>query len=127
MVKNLQANAGDSRELGSIPVLGRSPGAGNGNWINYSCLENFMDQGAWRACPWGCKELDITEHTHTQNNRNDINCYNISREQIRNSYHNFKNTYPQPIQSTTKNIFQGNINILSQECKMHILDVHYIV
>ena len=74
--------------------------------------------------PWGCKESDITEYTYTQNNRNYINCYNISREQIRNSYHYFKNTYPPPIHSTTKNIFQGNINILSQECKMHILNVH---
>ena len=43
-VKNLPANAGDT---GSIPGLGRSPGEGNGNPLQYSCLENPMDEGAW--------------------------------------------------------------------------------
>ena len=43
-------NAGD---LGSVPVLGRFPGEGNGNPVQYSCLENPMDGGAW--CPWGHK------------------------------------------------------------------------
>ena len=46
MVKNLTANTGD---LGSIPGLGRSPGGGNGNPLQYSCLGNPMDRGAWRA------------------------------------------------------------------------------
>ena len=46
VVKNLSANAGD---LGSIPGLGRSPGVGNGNPLQYSYLENPMDRGAWRA------------------------------------------------------------------------------
>ena len=46
MVKSLPANAGDT---GSIPGLGRSPGAGNGNPLQYSCLENPMDRGVWRA------------------------------------------------------------------------------
>ena len=45
-VKNLPANAGDT---GLIPGLGRSPGEGNGNTLQYSCLENPMDRGAWRA------------------------------------------------------------------------------
>ena len=49
MVKHLAANAGDSRELGSISGLERSPGAGNGNLLQYSCLENPMDRGAWWA------------------------------------------------------------------------------
>ena len=49
MVKNLPANAGDSRDAGSIPGLGRSPGGGNGNLLQYSCLENSMDRGAWQA------------------------------------------------------------------------------
>ena len=49
MVKNPAANAGDTREAGSIPGLGRSPGAGNGNPLQYSCLENPMERGAWRA------------------------------------------------------------------------------
>ena len=49
MVKNLLANAQDVREAGSIPGLGRSPGEGHGNPLQYSCLENPMDRGAWRA------------------------------------------------------------------------------
>ena len=46
VVKNLPANAGDS---GSVPGLGRSPGEGNGNPLQYSCLEDPMDRGAWWA------------------------------------------------------------------------------
>ena len=49
MVKNLPANAGDIRDVGSIPELGRSPGGGHGNPLQYSCLENPMDRGAWQA------------------------------------------------------------------------------
>ena len=49
MVKNMSVNAGDIRDLGSIPGLGRSPGGGHGIPPQYSCLENPMDRGAWRA------------------------------------------------------------------------------
>ena len=49
MVKNLPANAGDLRDMGLIPGSGRSLGEGNGNPLQYSCLENSMDRGAWRA------------------------------------------------------------------------------
>ena len=49
MVKNLPANAGDIRDVGLIPGLGRSPGGGYGNPLQYSCLENPMDRGAWQA------------------------------------------------------------------------------
>ena len=49
-------NVGD---LGSIPESGRFPGEGNGKPLQYSCLENPMDGGAW--CPWGHKESDTTE------------------------------------------------------------------
>ena len=49
VVKNLLANAGDARDGGSIPGLGRSPGERNGNPLQYSCLENSMDRGAWWA------------------------------------------------------------------------------
>ena len=49
VIKNLPANAGDVRDAGSIPGLGRSPGGENGNPFQYSCLENSMDRGAWRA------------------------------------------------------------------------------
>ena len=49
MVKNLPANAGDGRDIGSIPESRRSPGEENGNPLQYSCLENPMDRGAWWA------------------------------------------------------------------------------
>ena len=49
VVKNLPANAGDVRDLGLIPGLGRSPGGGQGNRLQYSCLENATDGGAWWA------------------------------------------------------------------------------
>ena len=46
-VKNLPGNAGDVRDRGSIPGLGRSPGGGHGSPLQYSCLENPTDRGAW--------------------------------------------------------------------------------
>ena len=49
MVKNPLASAGDVRDTGSIPGLGKSPGEGHGNPLQYSCQENTMDRGAWRA------------------------------------------------------------------------------
>ena len=49
VVENPPANAGDAGEVGSIPGLGRSPGGGHGNPLQYSCLENPMDGRAWRA------------------------------------------------------------------------------
>ena len=58
MVKSLACNVGD---LGSIPGPGTSPGGGNDNPLQHSCLENSMDRGAWRASLWGHKELNMTE------------------------------------------------------------------
>ena len=49
MVKNLPDNAGDKRDAGSIPGLGRSPEEGNGNPLRYSCLKNPTDRGGWWA------------------------------------------------------------------------------
>ena len=49
MVKNPPASAGDAGNMGLIPGLGRSPERGNSNSLRYSCLENPMDRGAWRA------------------------------------------------------------------------------
>ena len=64
VVKNPPAKTGDVRDLGSIPGLGRSPGEGNGNSLQYSCLENPMDRGAWQATVHGItEELDTTEAT----------------------------------------------------------------
>ena len=53
MVKSRPANAEDIGDLGLIPGSGRSPGGGNGNQIQYSCLGNPMDRGAWRAIVHG--------------------------------------------------------------------------
>ena len=65
VVKNPLANVGDIRDAGLICGLGRSPGEGNGNSLQYSFLENPMDRGAWQAThsPRGCKEGDTTEAT----------------------------------------------------------------
>ena len=62
MAKNPPANAGDVRDMGSIPGLGRSPGEGNSNSLQYSCLGSPMDKGAWQATIHGVvKGLDMTE------------------------------------------------------------------
>ena len=62
MVKNPPANAGDVKAVGSIPGSRRSPGGGYGNLLQYSCLENPMDRGAWWATVHtDRKELDTTE------------------------------------------------------------------
>ena len=62
MIKNLPANTGDTGDLALIPGLGRSTGGGNGNPLQYSCVENPMDRGAWRVIVHRVfKELDRTE------------------------------------------------------------------
>ena len=61
MVKNLPANAGDIRNPGSIPGVGRSPGEGHSNPLQYSCLESPMDSTGYS--PQGRKESDTTEAT----------------------------------------------------------------
>ena len=68
MVKNPPANAADA---GSIPGSGRSPGEGNGNLLQYSCLENPMERGTYspgeRVCsPWGCKRVGLDLGTRQQ-------------------------------------------------------------
>ena len=66
MVKNPPDNAGDERDMGSIPGSGRSPGEGNGNPLQYSCLGKPMDRGAWLATVHGVGKSEIplsTEHT----------------------------------------------------------------
>ena len=61
--KNLLANAGDIRDLGSIPGSGRSPGGEHGDPLQYSCLENLMDRGAGGLQSKGVTESDTTEMT----------------------------------------------------------------
>ena len=69
VVKNPPANAGDMRDSGLIPGLGRSPGGGNGNPLHYSCLGESHGQRSLVGCSlWGRKESDTAEplkHTHT--------------------------------------------------------------
>ena len=69
----LPANVGDTRDSGSIPGSGKSPGVGNGYPLQYSCLEHSMDRGDWQATILEIAELDTAEctcthphpHTHT--------------------------------------------------------------
>ena len=62
MVKNPPANTEDSRDMGLISGSGRSPGVGDGNPFQYSCLENSMGRGAWQATVHGATtSLDMTE------------------------------------------------------------------
>ena len=64
MVTNPPANAGDVRDEGSSPGLGRSPGGGHGNPLQHSCLENPMQRGAWQATVHGvAKNQIMTEVT----------------------------------------------------------------
>ena len=73
MVKNLPANA---RDLGLIPGSGRSPGEENGNPLQYSCLGNPMERGAWQVTVYGVtKELNTMERL----NNNDNNMINMAR------------------------------------------------
>ena len=66
MVKNLPANAGDARDAGPILGSGRSPGVGNGNPLQYPCLENPMDREAWKATAHGVAKSQIRLSIHTQ-------------------------------------------------------------
>ena len=72
MVKNPPANAEDIRDVVSVPGLGRSPGGGHGNPLQYSCLENPMDRGAWwttvhRVTKSWTRLKQISTHAHTWN------------------------------------------------------------
>ena len=61
VANNLKPIAGGARDVGSIPGLGRPPGAGNGNPLQYSHLENSMDRGAWWDTAQGTTQSEITE------------------------------------------------------------------
>ena len=67
VVKNLPANAGDTRDMSLIPGLGRSPEGGNGNPLQYSCLENPMDRGAWwpTVCGFAKSRILLSTETYT--------------------------------------------------------------
>ena len=86
LVKNPPANAGDIRDMSLIPGSGRSPGEGNGNLLQYSCLENSMDRGAWwvtvyrvakswtRLCVCTCMHA----HTHAGDELKDERILNLN-------------------------------------------------
>ena len=71
MVKNQPVNAGDVRDAGAVPELGSSPGGENDNPLQYSCLENPMDRGTWKATvhrvtrSW-TQVKRLSTHTHIQ-------------------------------------------------------------
>ena len=69
MVKNLPANVGDTGDESSIPGSGRSPGGGHGHPLQYSCLENPMDSGAWWAKVHGVAQSRIQLSTHSLNSQ----------------------------------------------------------
>ena len=69
MVKNPPSTAGDARDVGSVPGSGRSPGEGNGNPLQYSCLETSIDRGAWWATVHRVtkSQKQLVTYTHTGN------------------------------------------------------------
>ena len=78
METNLPANARDIRDAGLIPGLGRSPGEGNGNPLQYSCLENPMDRGPWRATVhWIAKSQIRLSDIHTLGEKKEGSLYSL--------------------------------------------------
>ena len=73
MVNNPPANAGDVRDVGSIPGLGRAPGGGHGNPLQYSCLENSMDRGVrWAMVHRVVHNWSDLVHTQTDTHRDTV-------------------------------------------------------
>ena len=81
MVKDPPASTGDSRDEGSIPGSGRSPGLGNGTPLQYPCLENSMGREAWWATVHGATkshiQLSTHTHTHTPGGENNIEIFAV--------------------------------------------------
>ena len=114
MVKNPLANAGDAGDVGSIPGWGRSAGEGNGNPLQYSCLGNPMDRGAWRATARGAARVGhnlattqqpkVTEHAQSKSS----------------SY--FKNKHlPEYLQILLKETKSGTLDSITQISTKQIL------
>ena len=73
MIKNPSANAGDAEDMGLIPGSGRVSGEGNGNPLQYSCLENSMERGAWRATAMGAKsQTRLSPHSSMNDTSHDL-------------------------------------------------------
>ena len=80
-------------DLGSIPGLGRSPREGNGNLLQYCCLEHSMDRSLASHCPWGCKGSDTTEqltqtHTYIHTKRKLKNLWQKKKKKKKKHYQN---------------------------------------
>ena len=79
LVKNSPANVGDTRDMSLIPGSERSPGEGNDNALQYPCLENSMDRGAWRAIVHGVAksqtQLSVCAHTRTHTHTHTHSCF----------------------------------------------------
>ena len=96
MVKNPSANAGDARDASLIPGLGRSPGGGNDNPPQYSCMKNSMDKVVWRATVHGVAKSHMwlsTKRTYRWDSGNQYwtkttNCLSIKTEENNHSLHN---------------------------------------
>ena len=83
MVKDLPVNAGDRKDAGSIPGMGRSSGVGNGNPLQYSCQGNLMDRGAWWPIVHGTAQrwtrVSTQAHTHMSNEAQKNTSYQEAR------------------------------------------------
>ena len=107
MVKNPPDNAEDTRDTSSIPELEGSPGEGNGNPLQYSCLENSMDRGAWWGySPQGHKESDVTEWAHTHTYTHMLLCrshqYDTQWQQESEELQNHTEIYPLGVTTNPK-------------------------
>ena len=83
MLKNLPANAGDIRDVGLIPGMGKSPGVRNGNMLQYSCLENSTDRGAYQAAVYGVAQSRARLKrlsSSSSNNVKHLSCAYLSSE-----------------------------------------------
>ena len=82
MVKIVPDNAGDARDVGSIPGWGRYPDKGNGNPLQYSCLGNPMDRGAWRATVHGVakSQTRLSTHAHIINNHQLASSFSVTNK-----------------------------------------------
>ena len=78
-------SAWNTGNLGSIPELGRLPEEGNGNSLQYSCLENPMERGAWQGfSPWGCKSPDLSMTEHARKDNDPLELFNTKTPGLSN-------------------------------------------
>ena len=104
--KNLPANSGDARDVGSIPGWEWSPGEGNGNPLQYVCLENSMDRRAWWATVQGIAKSQTRLSTHTQYSNNiDVMCDSLRLGQKRKgSFYFVHFNTPVPLNKKSNNL-----------------------